>query len=107
MNNLELLQQSGVLAKQFKPLDFGGYVAECAGQNFQVWVNPPGVFDDYVNASETRDMDRWRRIVSILFEIPLVEVNGMDDELVSWLFTEGISRYQEFHTELKKTSATS
>jgi|GEM_PF-6654313 len=108
MDNLEILKQTGLLEKQTRPLDVGGYAPQFAGQVLQVWVNPPALYDDFVNASADhggRDMDKWRRVVSILFEMPLEAVQAMDDDLVTWLFTNGYRVYDEYHEELKKTSA--
>lgn len=106
MNNLDVLKAAGVLEKQTRPLDMGEYASRYAGQMLQVWVNPPAVLEDFLNAEDKDaiyNLPKWRRVVGILFEFPSDVVQTMDDDLVLWLFAEGYRVYQEFHDELKKT----
>lgn len=107
MNNSELLKQLGAFEKETLPLDLGTYADKYAGQVVRCWVNPPSLLDEYLTeeSDDKSDLDRRRRAVSILFEIPLADVNALDDQLMLHLFVEGSRLYREYHDELRKNSS--
>lgn len=107
MHNSELLKQLGAFEKVTRPLDLGTYADKYAGHLMQCWVNPPALLDEYLGeaSEETFDLARRRRAVSILFEIPIAEVNALDDQFMLHLFVEGTRLYREYHDALRKNSS--
>lgn len=100
-NNLETL--SALAAKQTRQLDLGDFADAERGKILDVWVNPPAIVE-IVRAVRDAEQDyaHARRVVSILFDLPLDAVEKIDDLLVSWLFARGLDLYQQYHEELKK-----
>jgi hypothetical protein len=106
-HNVELIQTTDLLTKQYRPLDLGEYSSEYAGKIMQVWVNAPALLET-VTAHAGKDradqFASYRAVVSLLLELPLETVCQFDDPLLLWMFTSSNQRYADFHAGLKKKS---
>jgi hypothetical protein len=116
-NNFDLI--SDLLAPETRTLDLGGYTKSKAGQLLTVNVSASGVeealtrkvigqtFDEkgniasvtYAEESISERWERIRKVVAILFDLPLDKVRQFNDDLLQWLFAEGMAVYRAYYAE--------
>lgn len=116
-DNFALIED--LLAPETRTLDLGEYAKAKAGQLLTVHVNANGVeeaisrnvehqtFDASGKVIETfyspetsaQKFARFRKVVSILFNLTPEGAARLNDDLLQWLFMQGMELYHAYHKE--------
>jgi len=124
MSNQDVLTRFA--AKELRDLDLSQYGSKYQGQVLKIWVNCPAIIQaqlggraysvtegtdaqgqvqreiQYAEEPPDREFARKRKTAGLLYEMAPDFVDKLDDNLVEFLWTEGVRMYREYHEELRK-----
>lgn len=95
-----------VLAKLVQPVtrevDLGHYSEQLKGESLTINLNVPHVVEIMREREGQFDFDTARGVVAALLETTPERLAKLGDELVIWIYNEGLEMYTEYHKSYRK-----